>query len=118
MRLTRSSMLEQLGLDYVRTHRAKGLSETAVVYGRVFRNALNPLISLAGLRLGWLVGYALIVETIFQWPGIGYLLVDAVLRRDYPVAQFFSLLLVTVVIIANLLADIAYGIADPRIGHA
>jgi ABC-type dipeptide/oligopeptide/nickel transport system permease component len=118
IRMTRSSMLEQLGLDYVRTHRAKGLSETTVLYGRVFRNALNPLISLAGLRLGWLVGYALIVETIFQWPGIGYLLVDAVLRRDYPVAQFFSLLLVTVVVIANLLADVAYGIADPRIGHA
>lgn len=118
IRMTRSSMLEQLGQDYVRTHRAKGLSETAVVYGRVFRNALNPVISLAGLRLGWLVGYALIVETIFQWPGIGYLLVDAILRRDYPVAQFFSLLLVTVVVIANLLADVAYGIADPRIRHA
>jgi peptide/nickel transport system permease protein len=118
IRMTRSSMLEQLGEDYVRTHRAKGLSETAVVYGRVFRNALNPVISLAGLRLGWLVGYALIVETIFQWPGIGYLLVDAILRRDYPVAQFFSLLLVTVVVFANLLADVAYGIADPRIRHA
>jgi peptide/nickel transport system permease protein len=118
IRMTRSSMLEELGEDYVRTHRAKGLSETAVVYGRVFRNALNPVISLAGLRLGWLVGYALIVETIFQWPGIGYLLVDAILRRDYPVAQFFSLLLVTVVVIANLLADVAYGIADPRIRHA
>ena len=118
IRMTRSSMLEQLGQDYVRTHRAKGLSETVVVYGRVFRNALNPVISLAGLRLGWLVGYALIVETIFQWPGIGYLLVDAILRRDYPVAQFFSLLLVTVVVIANLLADVAYGIADPRIRQA
>ncbi|MBW3634599.1 MAG: ABC transporter permease [Chloroflexi bacterium] len=118
IRMTRSSMLEQLSQDYVRTHRAKGLSEIAVVYGRVFRNALNPVISLAGLRLGWLVGYALIVETIFQWPGIGYLLVDAILRRDYPVAQFFSLVLVTVVVIANLLADVAYGIADPRIRHA
>ncbi len=118
IRMTRSSMLEQLGADYARTHRAKGLSETVVVYGRVFRNALNPLISLAGLRLGWLVGYALIVETIFQWPGIGYLLVDSILRRDYPVAQFFSLLLVTVVVVANLLADVAYGVADPRIRHA
>jgi peptide/nickel transport system permease protein len=118
IRMTRSSMLEQLGQDYVRTHRAKGLSETAVIYGRVFRNALNPIISLAGLRLGWLVGYALIVETIFQWPGVGYLLVDAILRRDYPVAQFFSLLLVAVVVAANLLADVAYGIADPRIRHA
>jgi len=118
IRMTRSSMLEQLGQDYVRTHRAKGLAESVVVYGRVFRNALNPIISLAGLRLGWLVGYALIVETIFQWPGLGYLLVEAILRRDYPVAQFFSLLLVTVVVVANLLADVAYGIADPRIRHA
>jgi ABC-type dipeptide/oligopeptide/nickel transport system permease component len=118
IRMTRSSMLEQLGQDFVRTHRAKGLAENVVVYGRVLRNALIPLISLAGLRLGWLVGYSLIVETIFQWPGVGYLLVDAVLRRDYPVAQFFSLLLVTIVICANLLADIAYGMADPRIRHA
>ena len=118
IRMTRSSMLEQLGQDFVRTHRAKGLSETAVVYIRVFRNALIPVISLAGLRLGWLVGYSLIVETIFQWPGVGYLLVDATLRRDYPVAQFFSLLLVTVVVVANLLADVAYGMADPRIRAA
>jgi ABC-type dipeptide/oligopeptide/nickel transport system permease component len=118
IRMTRSSMLEQLGQDFVRTHRAKGLSENVVVYGRVFRTALIPVISLAGLRLGWLVGYSLIVETIFQWPGIGYLLVDAILRRDYPVAQFFSLLLVAVVVVANLLADVAYGVADPRIRHA
>ena len=118
IRMTRSSMLEQLGLDFVRTHRAKGLSEHVVVFRRVFRTALIPIISLAGLRLGWLIGYALIVETIFQWPGIGYLLVDATLRRDYPVAQFFSLLLVAVVVLANLLADVAYGMADPRIRHA
>ena len=118
IRMTRSSMLEQLGQDFVRTHRAKGLSETVVVYGRVFRTALIPIISLAGLRLGWLIGYALIVETIFQWPGVGYLLVDATLRRDYPVAQFFSLLLVAVVVAANLLADVAYGVADPRIRRA
>lgn len=118
IRMTRSSMLEQLGQDFVRTHRAKGLAESTVVYGRVFRTALIPVISLAGLRLGWLIGYSLIVETIFQWPGMGYLLVDAVVRRDYPVAQFFSLLLVAIVIGANLLADIAYGLADPRIRHA
>lgn len=118
IRMTRSAMLEQLGQDFVRTHRAKGLSETAVIYGRVFRTALIPVISLAGLRLGWLVGYSLIVETIFQWPGIGYLLVDAIIRRDYPVAQFFSLLLVAVVVVANLLADVAYGVVDPRIRHA
>jgi peptide/nickel transport system permease protein len=114
-RMMRSAMLEQLGQDFVRTHRAKGLSEWTVVGRRVARTALVPVISLAGLRFGWLIGYALVVETIFRWPGIGYLLVDSVLRRDYPVAQFFSLVLVFVVVISNLFADILYGIADPRV---
>lgn len=118
MRMMRSSMLEQLGQDFVRTHRAKGLSEWAVIGRRVSRTALIPVISLAGLRLGWLIGYTLIVETIFRWPGVGYLLVDAILRRDYPVAQFFSLLLVFAVVAANLLTDLAYGLVDPRIRHA
>jgi peptide/nickel transport system permease protein len=118
VRMMRSSMLEQMGQDFVRTHRAKGLDEWTVVGRRVSRTALIPVISLAGLRLGWLIGYALIVETIFRWPGVGYLLVDSVLRRDYPVAQFFSLLLVFVVLVSNLLADIAYGVADPRIRYA
>jgi ABC-type dipeptide/oligopeptide/nickel transport system permease component len=118
MRMMRSSMLEQLSQDFVRTHRAKGLKERVIVGNRVFRNALLPIVSLSGLRLGWLIGYALIVETIFQWPGVGYLLVDAVLRRDYPVAQFFSLLLVLVVVLANFLADLAYGVVDPRFRHA
>jgi peptide/nickel transport system permease protein len=118
VRMMRSSMLEQMGEDFVRTHRAKGLSDWTVIGRRVSRTALIPVISLAGLRLGWLIGYALIVETIFRWPGVGYLLVDSVLRRDYPVAQFFSLLLVFVVLVSNLLADIAYGIADPRIRYS
>ena len=114
-RMMRSAMLEQLGQDFVRTHRAKGLSEWTVVGRRVARTALIPVISLAGLRFGWLIGYALVVETIFRWPGIGYLLVDSVLRRDYPVAQFFSLVLVFVVVVSNLFADILYGFADPRV---
>lgn len=118
LRMVRSSMLEQLGSDYVRTHRAKGLRERTVVGSRVFRNALIPVISLSGLRLGWLIGYALIVETIFAWPGVGYLLVDSIIRRDYPVAQFFSLLLVAAVVLANFLADLAYGLVDPRIRYA
>lgn len=118
LRMMRSSMLEQLGNDYVRTHRAKGLRERTVVGSRVFRNALIPVISLSGLRLGWLIGYALIVETIFQWPGVGYLLVDSILRRDYPVAQFFSLLLVAVVVFSNFLADLAYGLVDPRVRYS
>ncbi len=114
-RMMRSAMLEQLGQDFVRTHRAKGLSEWTVVGRRVARTALIPVISLAGLRFGWLIGYALVVETIFRWPGIGYLLVDSVLRRDYPVAQFFSLVLVFVVVLSNLVADVLYGFADPRV---
>jgi ABC-type dipeptide/oligopeptide/nickel transport system permease component len=114
-RMMRSAMLEQLGQDFVRTHRAKGLSEWTVVGRRVARTALVPVISLAGLRFGWLIGYALVVETIFRWPGVGYLLVDSVLRRDYPVAQFFSLVLVFVVVLSNLFADILYGVADPRV---
>jgi len=115
LRMVRASMLEQLGQDFVRTLRAKGLPERRILGRHVLRNALIPVISLSGLRLGWIVGYALIVETIFRWPGVGYLLVDAVLRRDYPTAQFFSLLLVFFVVSANWLADIAYGLANPRI---
>jgi ABC-type dipeptide/oligopeptide/nickel transport system permease component len=117
LRMMRASMLEQMGQDFVRTHRAKGLGEWTIVGRRVARTALIPVVSLAGLRLGWIIGYSLIVETIFRWPGVGYLLVDAVIRRDYPVAQFFSLLLVFVVVLANLLADFAYGAVDPRIRH-
>lgn len=118
MRMMRASMLEQLSQDYVRTLRAKGLSEWRIVGHHALRNALIPVISLTGLRLGWIVGYALIVETIFRWPGVGYLLVDSVLRRDYPTAQFFSLLLIFFVVAANWLADISYGVANPRIRHA
>lgn len=115
MRLMRSSMLEQLGQDYVRTLRAKGLSARRIVWVHGLRNALIPVISLAGLRFGWLLGYTLIVETVFRWPGLGYLLVDSVLRRDYPVAQTLALLLTLTVLLGNLLANIAYGIVDPRI---
>jgi peptide/nickel transport system permease protein len=115
LRMMRSSMLEQMGQDFVRTHRSKGLGEWTIAAQRVARTALIPVVSLAGLRLGWVIGYSLIVETIFRWPGVGYLLVDAVIRRDYPVAQFFSLVLVFVVVLANLFADIAYGAVDPRI---
>jgi ABC-type dipeptide/oligopeptide/nickel transport system permease component len=118
MRMMRSSMLEQLRQDFVRTLRAKGLPEWKVVGQHVLRNALIPVISLTGLRLGWLIGYTLIVETIFQWPGVGYLLVDSVIRRDYPVAQFFSLLLVFFVVMANWLADISYGLANPVVRRA
>lgn len=118
VRMTRSAMLENLNQDFVRTLRAGGLSEVRIVGKHVFRNALVPIISLAGLRIGQIVGYALVVETIFGWPGLGQVLVNAVLRRDYPVAQFFSLVLITVVVLSNWLADIGYTVANPRLRRA
>lgn len=118
VRMTRSAMLESLGQDFVRTLRAGGLSEARVVVKHVFRNALVPIVSLAGLRIGQIVGYALVVETIFGWPGLGQVLVNAVLRRDYPVAQFFSLVLVTIVVMSNWLADVGYTVVNPRLRRA
>lgn len=115
MRMMRSSMLEQLGQDYMRTLRAKGLRPRRMIWVHAVRNALIPIISLTGLRIGWLIGYAVIVETVFRWPGVGYLLVDSVIRRDYPVAQGLSLLLTLTVLLANLLANIGYAVVDPRI---
>lgn len=118
VRMTRSAMLENLGQDWVRTTRAAGLSEMRVIGKHAFRNALIPIISLAGLRIGQIVGYALVVETIFGWPGLGQVLVNAVLRRDYPVAQFFSVVLVALVVIGNWLADLGYVLANPRLRRA
>lgn len=118
VRMTRSAMLENLGSDWVRTLRAGGLSEMRVIGKHVFRNALLPLVSLAGLRIGQIVGYALVVETIFGWPGLGQVLVNAVIRRDYPVAQFFSLVLVVLVVLGNWIADVGYVAANPRLGKA
>jgi len=115
MRLMRSSMLEQLGQDYVRTLRAKGLRRRRIIWVHTARNALIPIISLTGLRIGWVIGYAVIVDPVFRWPGLGYLLVDSVIRRDYPVAQGLSLLLTLAVLLANLLANIGYAVVDPRI---
>jgi len=114
-RLMRSSMLEQLGQDYVRTLRAKGVRRRRIIWVHVVRNALIPIISLTGLRIGWLIGYAVIVETVFRWPGLGYQLVDSVIRRDYPVAQGLSLLLTFIVLSANFFANVAYAVVDPRI---
>ena len=92
VRMTRSAMLENLGQDFVRTLRAAGVSERRIHFKHVLRSSLMPLISLAGLRVGQIAGYALVVETIFGWAGVGQALVNAVLRRDYPVVQLFSLL--------------------------
>jgi len=114
-RLTKASVLEMLYEDHVRTARAKGLAATAVVSGHVLRNALIPIVTAIGLDIGRLLGGALVVETIFAWPGLGTLTLQSVGNRDYVVVQATLLLLVFVFILANLFADLSYGFLDPRI---
>ena len=114
LRIVRSSVLEELNRDYVRTLYAKGLPEGRILWLHVLRNALPPIIALAGVMLRTLLGYTLIVETIFRWPGLGYQLVNAVLKRDYTVAQTLAILLTAAVILFNLLADLGQQWADPR----
>jgi peptide/nickel transport system permease protein len=115
MRYARSTMLEVLRQDYVVTARAKGLRERAVLLGHAFRNALIPLITVLGLSLPELLSGAVITETIFQWPGMGMLAVRAVSARDYPLILGTILVTATMVLLSNLLADLLYGVADPRI---
>ena len=114
-RLTRASMLEVLQSDYVRTARAKGLSERVVVYKHALRNAVIPVVTVAGLQFGSLLSGALVVETVFNWPGLGRLAFDAVLRRDAPVLLGVLLMSAILVVIVNLLTDVVYRLIDPRI---
>jgi peptide/nickel transport system permease protein len=116
-RYTRSSMLEALGQDYVRTAHAKGLAHTVVVVRHALRTALLPVITLVGFFLPTLIGGAAIVESIFALPGMGRLAVDSVFIRDYPVILTVNMLGATIVLIGSLLADVAYAIADPRIRY-
>jgi peptide/nickel transport system permease protein len=116
-RTLRSSMLEALTEDYVRTARAKGLSEWRVVRGHVLRNALIPVVTVLGLQLGTLIGGAVITEYVFALPGIGRLVVDGVFARDYPLVQGVVLLIAVGFIASNLVVDLLYGLIDPRIRH-
>jgi peptide/nickel transport system permease protein len=116
-RTLRSSMLEALTEDYVRTARAKGLSEWHVVRGHVLRNALIPVVTVLGLQLGTLIGGAVITEYVFALPGVGRLVVDAVFARDYPLVQGVVLLIAVGFIVSNLVVDLLYGLIDPRIRH-
>ncbi len=116
-RLTRSSMLEVIGEEYVRTARSKGLAERAVVIRHALRNALIPILTLIGLRLPWLFGGAVITETVFAWPGMGRLLVDAVLKRDYPIVQGIVVTMAMLVVASSLVVDLLYAAADPRIRY-
>jgi peptide/nickel transport system permease protein len=114
-RMVRSSMLEVLGEDYIRTARAKGLPPYRAILHHGLRNALLPVITLLGLQLGALLAGAVITETVFSWPGIGLLTIEAIQSRDYPVVQACVLLISVGYVLVNLLTDIAYGWADPRI---
>ncbi|MCU7943162.1 MAG: ABC transporter permease [Candidatus Thiodiazotropha sp. (ex Cardiolucina cf. quadrata)] len=114
-RMVRSSLLEVLGEDYVRTARAKGLDETRVIWRHAMRNAWLPVITLLGLQLGALLGGAVVTEVVFDWPGIGSLMIESIQKRDYPVVQGCVLFISLAYVLVNTLTDILYGLIDPRI---
>lgn len=116
-RYTRSSMLDVLNEDYVRTARSKGLSERLVVYKHALRNALIPIITLLGLSFGSMLSGAVIVETVFGWPGVGRYLVTGISNRDFPVVQGAVLVIAVGFVLANLITDLVYGLVDPRIRY-
>lgn len=116
-RMTRSSMLEVLGEDYIRTARAKGLREPVVVVHHALRNALIPVITVLGLQFGALLGGAVLTESVFGWPGMGRLLVDSIFARDYPMVQGIVLVFAFLYIMVNLTVDILYAYIDPRIHY-
>ena len=116
-RMTRSSMLEVLSQDYIRTARAKGLKSNAVVLKHAFRNALVPVVTIIGLQFGQLMAGAVLTERVFTWPGIGRLLVDSIDARDYPVVQGAVLLIAVSFIAINIVVDVVYAIVDPRIRY-
>jgi ABC-type dipeptide/oligopeptide/nickel transport system permease component len=116
-RMMRSSMLEVIGQDYIRTARAKGLREKVVTNKHALKNALIPVITLLGMRMGWIIGGSVTLEIIFSIPGLGRPMVDSIFSRDYPVVQGSVLILATSVMISNLIADILYALVDPRIRY-
>lgn len=117
VRFTRSSVLEVLREDFVRTARAKGQKERVVIWSHVLRNALIPVVTMAGLQFGFLIGGAVVVEQVFAWPGLGSYLIDGILTRDYPVVQALILLFSFQFLVINLLVDISYGFLNPQIRH-
>jgi peptide/nickel transport system permease protein len=117
MRLTRSAMVEQLNKDYVRTARAKGLSERTVIIKHVLRNSLISVVTVAALQIAFIVDGTVVVEQVFSWPGVGRLLIQAITQRDFPIIQAVVLLVATTIVFANLIADIIYSWLDPRIRY-
>jgi len=115
MRFLRADMIEVMGADYIRTARAKGLSQRAVVSGHAMRNALVPVLTIAGLEIGALLGGSVIIEQVFGWSGVGWLIVQSVFDRDYPVVQTAVLFVAVGLVLVNLLVDLAYGWLNPRV---
>jgi peptide/nickel transport system permease protein len=113
--LTRSSMMDVLGQDYIATARGKGIKESRVLKNHALRNALLPVVTLTGINLGFAVAGVIEAETVFSWPGAGRLVYDAVVKRDYPLLQGVFLLFAVSVVLANLVIDLIYGFIDPRI---
>jgi ABC-type dipeptide/oligopeptide/nickel transport system permease component len=117
-RLTRSVMLEVLSLDYIRTARAKGLKERVVISKHALKNALIPLVTVAGMQFGFLIGGTVIIETVFAWPGLGRLVVQAIFSRDYPLVQGIVFIFSIIFVGMNLLVDILYVYLDPQISYS
>lgn len=116
-RITRSSMIEVLEQDYIRTAKAKGLTTNIIIFRHCIRNTLVQLSTIVGMQFGFLLGGAIVTETVFSWPGIGKLLVDAIISRDYPLVQGIVLIYSILFILVNLFVDILYGFIDPRIRY-
>ena len=115
MRLVRSEMLEVLRTDYIRFARARGLSDRAVHFGHALRNTLVPVITIAGLQLGAIIAFAIITETVFQWPGMGLLFIQAVQSADIPIMAAYLCLIALVFVLINLVVDLLYFAVDPRL---
>jgi peptide/nickel transport system permease protein len=114
-RISRASMLDVMGADYIRTARAKGLAESSVIYKHALRNAVLPVVTLAGLQFGGMLSGAVLVETVFNWPGLGQLAFESILRRDHPTILGILFFASFMVVTANLLTDLTYRVIDPRI---
>ncbi len=116
-RVTRSCMLDVLGQDYIRTARAKGLGEMRVVWLHGLRNAFIPVLTVLGLQVGFLMGGVVVTETVFSWPGVGRLAIQAIYARDFPVVQAVVLLFALIFVVVNLIVDLLYALLDPRISY-
>jgi ABC-type dipeptide/oligopeptide/nickel transport system permease component len=117
-RLLRRGLVDAYGRDYIRTARAKGMGESSILATHAMKNALIPVITVFGLQLGALIGGAVITETIFAYPGVGYLVVQAIYQRDFPIVEAFVVVSATIIVLVNIGVDLLYGVLDPRVRYA